>query len=731
MKTPGTTVKRGLALGALMIAAPVSVIGPGAAAAAAPVEPVGATTREVSRASTTAASAAIELGSWMDQLSGTIGARPLNQIVIPGSHDAGTAGITKDSGVCDAGDTADVARQWPALAAGMSRTQSGSLVQQLNGGSRYLDLRLCKQNGTWYSYHGGPLGRRFFDSRNAAGEVTPGEARELADWIKAHPREIVILRVAATGPAATLAEDRRAAITALGDLVGGGPGHPAIADGSLGPTSTYDRFMAAGKHVIIVDDTNSTSYPWAWRQPNVQDYRGSYVGVSTAWQDILMASLDPDLAQDTFEAVLKRGDEVLGRAPGATADKFFVQQAIIDPTHSIPNAAFLQILATFRLTSPWKADNFLISLENDLNRQLLGKLRTGWNHTNVTDNMNIVMTDDVNQNRAGVGAGELQREIISKNLPQRVTSHTFYTSTRGPDGTWREPRPLLGTGNAFRFAGSRQAVAAMPDGSTQVLGVGLDGNIWHNVVGSDGGWQGWNALPAADNEHVGFAAEDITITGMPNGDSQVVAVGRDGFTYHNIRYAKGSWQGWAAMAGDDWGRLKASRVAAAGMPDGSTQVLVSGGDGRMRLSTRGADGNWNAWSPVPGMNTPDLTGSALSIAALPQGDSQVAIIGEDGTVWHTVRRADGRWTGWGRPAGVSGSAMGASEVSLIGMPNGDSHVAVVGDDGTVYHAVRHRAGDWTPFRPVPGIRGAGTFAGDRVGIAGLPDGSSRLLLTTR
>ncbi|MFF4983921.1 hypothetical protein ACFY3O_28235 [Streptomyces sp. NPDC001046] len=675
----------------------------------------------------------IQLGAWMEQLSGTIGNRPLNRVVMPGSHDAGTAGITPDSGMCDAGDTVDTARKWPELASSLSRTQSGSLVQQLEGGSRYLDLRLCKQGDRWYSYHGGPLGRQFFDAFGAQGAIVPGEARELADWINRHPKEIVILRVKTTGPAATLKEDSRAAISELGGMIGGGRlDNPAIADGSLSPTSTYNDFMTAGKHVVVVDDTDSNTYPWTWEQPDVQDYRGSYVGVSGDWKDILKAALDPKLRQKTYDAVLRRGDEVLAKAPKPGAEgKFFVQQAMIDPTHSIPDAAVMQILEKLGIVSRWEADNYLLAMENELNKQLLNKLRTAWNHTNVTDNMNIVMTDDVNQNRAGVTAGELQREIISKNVDQRITSHTFYDTTRKADGSWTEPSALRGAGESFRFVGKRQAVGAMPDGGVQVLGIGIDGNIWHNIRRADGGWQGWNALPAADNKSLGFAAEDVAITGMPGGSAQIAAVGKDGYLYHNLRRADGSWQGWAAVPGGDNGLLKATRVAAAGMPDGSTQILVFGGDGRMRLGTRAAGGSWSSWSVVPGVNAADFAGPALSIAALPNGDAQIAAIGNDGNIWHTVHRADGTWTDWGAPTGVNTAAMGATAVSITGLPNGDSQIAAVGRDGNVHHAVRHRAGDWTPFRPIGGLRGAGTFAADQVGIAGLPDGSSRLVLTTR
>ncbi len=160
-----------------------------------------------------------------------------------------------------------------------------------------------------------------------------------------------------------------------------------------------------------------------------------------------------------------------------------------------------------------------------------------------------------------------------------------------------------------------------------------------------------------------------------------MAVANDGHADHNISRADGSWQGWSSVAGDGGsGLLRITKVSAAGMSDGSARFLVFGDDGRMRLGTRRADGSWTGWAVVAGFGAPDFRGPALAIAELPGGDSQIAALGRDGNVWHTVR-----------------------------------------DSG----------GDWAPFCPVPGPKGAGSFAGGQVAIAGRPDGSTRLLLTTR
>ncbi|MFF7296430.1 hypothetical protein [Streptomyces sp. NPDC008265] len=686
---------------------------------------------EATAAPARSATSELALGSWMEQLRGTVGDRPLNRIVMPGSHDAGSWSITRNSGLCRYGESAHVARKWPALASSMSRTQSGSLTRQLDAGARYFDLRLCKVDGAWYTYHGGPRGGLFFDRTAPDGTVTRGEAGEIAAWIARHPKELVTVKLITAGPAETARSDNQEALTLLAGALGGGAGHPALADDTLAPTSTYNQFMAAGKHVVLIDVRGDSGYRWTWRQSSLA-YRGSYVGVDKDWQDILKEVFLPGTRQRNYDAVKRRGDEVLGRAPGADADKLFVLQSIIDPTHSIPDAAVLQALAVLRVLSPNTADNYLLHLSRELNSQLLGKFRQDWNHANVTDNMNIVMTDDINQDGHGVGAGELQREIISRNLQVKTTPNTYYHGSRLQNGDWAPVTALGGAGGSFRFAGGRQAVAPTTDGGMQVLGIGLDGNIWHTIRRADGSWQGWNVLPAADNTTVGFKAADVSITAMPGGDAQLVAVGRDGLAYHNIRYADGGWQGWSAMPGQDKGLVRASRAAASGMPDGSTRVVVFGADGAMRLTPRAADGSWRPWTKVPGVGAPEFAGHDLAIAAAgPQ--AQIVAVGLDGHVWHNVIRADGSLQGWGAPAGTgTTSAMAARAVAIAGSPAGESRILAIGADGTAHHTVRRADGTWDLFRPVPvGPGGRSAFAAGTISVAAYPDGTTQTLIGAR
>ncbi|MBC3840817.1 hypothetical protein GXW82_12620 [Streptacidiphilus sp. 4-A2] len=75
-----------------------------------------------------------------------------------------------------------------------------------------------------------------------------------------------------------------------------------------------------------------------------------------------------------------------------------------------------------------------------------------------------------------------------------------------------------------------------------------------------------------------MTATSVAITGLPDGSSQILAVGEDGNTYHNVRSPQGTWQGFRPVGGIDGApTLPSTTVAIAGLPDGSTQSLITTG----------------------------------------------------------------------------------------------------------------------------------------------------------
>ena len=149
--------------------------------------------------------------------------------------------------------------------------------------------------------------------------------------------------------------------------------------------------------------------------------------------------------------------------------------------------------------------------------------------------------------------------------------------------------------------------------------IGNDGNIYHNIRAVDGTWQGWNAVAGVGTAPT-FQASDIAIASLPNGDAQLLATGPDGTVHHNIRFADGTWQGWAKV--DGYGgaaSFAASSVAITGMPDGSTQLLAVGNDGKAYHAARYTNGGWQGW-----WNT-GMGAQKVALAGMANGDAQMLV----------------------------------------------------------------------------------------------------------
>ncbi|MBT2528510.1 transglycosylase family protein [Streptomyces sp. ISL-99] len=297
--------------------------------------------------------------------------------------------------------------------------------------------------------------------------------------------------------------------------------------------------------------------------------------------------------------------------------------------------------------------------------------------------------------------------------PAPSDSGDFHHAVRAVAGHWTSFAPLDGYQGAARFAGSRQAITATPDGSLQVAGVGTDGNLYHNARFTSGSWAGWAPVDGYDGA-ARFAASQVTIAGMPNGDAQLVAVGSDGKLYHTARFAGGSWQGWSPVT--DWG---ARKVAAAGLPNGDLQLAIVGNDGKLYHNIRYANGSWQGWRGVAGFGgAADFTASSVAVAGMPDGATQMIAVGNDGGLYHTTRQAGGSWQEWGRVSGISSP----SDIALAGMPNGDAQLLAVANDTSVYHNARFAGGSWQGWNSV-GVHAR------KVGIAGLGSGDAHVLTT--
>jgi hypothetical protein len=124
-----------------------------------------------------AAQPAVAPDRWMADLSETIGQRPLKQVIIPGSHDAGTYGSFATA---------------PLQA--IAQAQGADITGQLNAGSRYFDMRAWNQD--W----GPPAGADYWNNHGQA-VSTNVRLRQMLDqaavWANqpGHEKEILVLQI--------------------------------------------------------------------------------------------------------------------------------------------------------------------------------------------------------------------------------------------------------------------------------------------------------------------------------------------------------------------------------------------------------------------------------------------------------------------------------------------------------------------------------------------------------
>jgi hypothetical protein len=138
-------------------------------------------------------------------------------------------------------------------------------------------------------------------------------------------------------------------------------------------------------------------------------------------------------------------------------------------------------------------------------------------------------------------------------------------------------------------------------------------------------------------------------------------------------------------------------------------------DGRLWHTIRRADGSWTPFGDVEGQAGDRGSFRAVSVAAGTSGALHLAGVTRDGRLWHTIRRADGSWTGFGDVEGQAGDRGRFVDVDCAGM--GDAlHLAGVTQDGRLWHTIRRVDGSWTPFGDVEGQAGdRGLFV--NVGVA--------------
>jgi hypothetical protein len=234
---------------------------------------------------------------------------------------------------------------------------------------------------------------------------------------------------------------------------------------------------------------------------------------------------------------------------------------------------------------------------------------------------------------------------------------------RFANGSWQGWRILSQPGVIVTDAD----IAGMRDGSAQIIEDTYTGAVLHDIRYASGAWQpqGWATVAPSPDGTIVVAA----ITAMPDGSTQFVGVNGDSLLEHNIRHANGTWQGWNVVHQRQDYSIYGADIA--GMPDGSAQIVEETGGGVLH-DVRYASGAWQAqgWSSVGAPSGAHTT----SITAMPDGSSQFVEVTSSGKVYHDIRFANGSWQREGWAALSQPGSLPAVSADLAGFPNGSSQL---------------------------------------------------------
>lgn len=251
------------------------------------------------------------------------------------------------------------------------------------------------------------------------------------------------------------------------------------------------------------------------------------------------------------------------------------------------------------------------------------------------------------------------------------TDYRLYHTIRNPDGSWQPTFGLIeDVASGGPTTGFGQVACAGTGTTLHVVGHGRDANLYHTLRLADGTWQNAFALIEAEVEGGPPAGDFNWVACAGVGDElHVVGVGIDGQLYHTIRHADGTWQ-------PSFGPVAS---AVSGQPQGFGSLACSGtggvlqlavlGDGQLYHAIRNADGSWQPFFGAIASLVQGGPATFGGVACAGTGEIlQVVGLGTDGLLYHTLRRSDGTWQ----------DAFGPVDDEVQGDPGGFFSVAAAG-----------------------------------------------------
>lgn len=235
----------------------------------------------------------IKRNKWMEEMGTDIENMQLKQMLIPGTHDSASYGITPLSSFSPEKDLPDwlkKIRDWAgsipylsigAIASLWSKAQGYNIYTQLMGGIRYLDLRLSNRNGDIWLSH------------SLYSVPIQDVLNDVKRFIASNPKEIIILDFNHLYEFDDSLNKKMA--TLLSDAFGS-----KMTNSSQGCDITVGQLWEADQQLLVFykDDPTCDNYPFLWKEENLCS---PYYGATTI--DELITNLNNELEnfdKDTF-----------------------------------------------------------------------------------------------------------------------------------------------------------------------------------------------------------------------------------------------------------------------------------------------------------------------------------------------------------------------------------------------------------------------------------------------
>jgi hypothetical protein len=283
--------------------------------------------------------------------------------------------------------------------------------------------------------------------------------------------------------------------------------------------------------------------------------------------------------------------------------------------------------------------------------------------------------------------------------PAPAISGTLWDTTRNPDGSWAAAANVNDT---IGVTGTVTAVAAASSapGQVQVLYATAGGaGLWHTISQPGGTWTNADDL-RTEITFSGLVAAVAAVSSEP-GLAEFIFASADGGLWSTFRLANGTWAGYndlKAIVGDP-GTVVA--VAAASSQTGEAQYLFATADGGL-WHTIAQGGTWTGLGDVKGqIGNPGVVVAVAAAGAGP-GVSQFMFATADGGLWHTIRQANGTWTGLGNVKGQIGDPGPVVAVSATASAANVVQFMFATADGGLWHTIRQANGTWTGLGNVKG-----------------------------